>query len=159
MNAFAADNQTADGHPDSQAIQAADDEEGLAKQVGTVEWVPAMQASIGQGSQAMQAAALQEGLDQLLALAGILGLDLLEGGAQGEDGGELAQALEAILASLGEPVDGGKTAEEDMDALLALRQAYRKAKNFAGADKIRDELHGLSIVVEDTPQGPRWHRA
>ena len=39
---------------------------------------------------------------------------------------------------------------------LAARQAAKKARDFAGADAIRDELKARGIEVEDTPQGPRW---
>ena len=110
-------------------------------------------------SQPPQAKILKEGLDQLLTLADVLGLDLLDSNASEEGDQALGRALEALLASLGEQAGSGKTVEEIMDVLLTLRQDYRKAKNFAGADRIRDDLQALSIVVEDTPQGPRWHRA
>ena len=43
-----------------------------------------------------------------------------------------------------------------MQILLSLREALRKQKNFALADQIRDQLAELGVVVEDTPQGPRW---
>ncbi|HNW92907.1 MAG TPA: cysteine--tRNA ligase [bacterium] len=46
-----------------------------------------------------------------------------------------------------------------IDALVAARQAARKAKNFAESDRLRAELTRRGIVVEDTPKGPRWHRA
>ncbi len=46
-----------------------------------------------------------------------------------------------------------------IDALVAARQAARQAKNFAESDRLRAELTARGIVVEDTPQGPRWHRA
>ncbi len=39
---------------------------------------------------------------------------------------------------------------------LALRAQARKDKNFAEADRIRDELTGLGVLLEDTPQGTRW---
>jgi cysteinyl-tRNA synthetase len=39
---------------------------------------------------------------------------------------------------------------------VAERQAARKARDFARADAIRDELAGRGVVVEDTPTGPRW---
>jgi len=62
------------------------------------------------------------------------------------------------MAELGAAPPAGKSVEEYMAGLLELRQAYRKEKNFAGADRIRDVLKSLSVVVEDTAQGPRWHK-
>ncbi|HEX6134703.1 MAG TPA: cysteine--tRNA ligase [Longimicrobiales bacterium] len=41
---------------------------------------------------------------------------------------------------------------------IALRQEARRRKDFAESDRIRDELAVRNIVVEDTPQGPRWKR-
>jgi cysteinyl-tRNA synthetase len=47
-----------------------------------------------------------------------------------------------------------------MDGLIKLaldqREAARARKDFAGADAIRDEIAALGVVVEDTPNGPRW---
>jgi cysteinyl-tRNA synthetase len=39
---------------------------------------------------------------------------------------------------------------------LAARQEARRARDFARADAIRAELTERGVVVEDTPQGPRW---
>lgn len=39
---------------------------------------------------------------------------------------------------------------------LAERLAARKARDFARADAIRDEIAARGVTVEDTPQGPRW---
>jgi cysteinyl-tRNA synthetase len=43
-----------------------------------------------------------------------------------------------------------------VDLLLTIRQDLRKAKQWALADKVRDELKNLGVVVEDTPQGSTW---
>ena len=45
-----------------------------------------------------------------------------------------------------------------MKIILSLRQEARTAKNWAVADKIRDELNAAGIVVEDTPQGAVWKK-
>ncbi len=48
--------------------------------------------------------------------------------------------------------------DAEIDALVQAREAARAAKDWAEADRIRDELANLGIVVEDTPHGPVWHR-
>jgi cysteinyl-tRNA synthetase len=89
------------------------------------------------------------------------------------DGDDVAVAgtlgsVRAMLDVLGlDPLDGRWTTSGSDDRLtqvtdglvsLALeqRQAARARKDFAAADAIRDQLTGLGVSVEDTPQGPRW---
>ena len=48
---------------------------------------------------------------------------------------------------------------EDIEALIAERQAARKEKNFARADEIRKELLDKGIILEDTREGVKWKRA
>ncbi len=52
-----------------------------------------------------------------------------------------------------------KNLDDEIEALIAARQEARKNKNWAEADRIRDELKEQGIVLEDTPQGVKWHRA
>ncbi len=54
-------------------------------------------------------------------------------------------------------------AQEDSEAKeieeqIALRAAAKKAKNYAEADRIRDELKAKGIILEDTAQGVKWKR-
>ncbi len=49
--------------------------------------------------------------------------------------------------------------DSDIEALIEERQAARKAKNFARADEIRDELLAKGIVLEDTREGVKWKKA
>ena len=49
--------------------------------------------------------------------------------------------------------------QQHINALLAERQQARADKNFARADEIRDELDAMGIVIEDSPEGPKWRKA
>jgi cysteinyl-tRNA synthetase len=53
-----------------------------------------------------------------------------------------------------------EAAETDprIDALLAERQAARARRDFAAADRIRDQLAAEGVAIEDTPEGPKWRR-
>ncbi|MDO4535546.1 MAG: cysteine--tRNA ligase [Clostridium perfringens] len=48
--------------------------------------------------------------------------------------------------------------DDEIQKLVDERQQARKDKNWTLADKIRDELKDRGIVLEDTPQGIRWHK-
>ena len=48
---------------------------------------------------------------------------------------------------------------EDIEKMIEERQAARKAKDFARADAIRDELLAKGIVLEDTREGVKWKKA
>ena len=52
-----------------------------------------------------------------------------------------------------------ETLDSEIEAQIEARQEARKAKNWAEADRIRDELKAQGIILEDTPQGVKWHRA
>ena len=47
---------------------------------------------------------------------------------------------------------------DEIEELIESRQNARKEKNWAEADRIRDELKARGIILEDTPQGVKWHR-
>jgi cysteinyl-tRNA synthetase len=49
--------------------------------------------------------------------------------------------------------------EEEIEKLISNRTAARKARNFAEADRIRDELAAKGIVLEDSGAGTSWRRA
>lgn len=48
--------------------------------------------------------------------------------------------------------------DNEIEKLIEARTQARKERNWAEADRIRDELKAQGIVLEDTPQGVKWHR-
>ena len=54
--------------------------------------------------------------------------------------------------------EAGEQADPEIDALVAARTEAKKAKNFAEADRIRDELKACGIEIIDTPQGTKWRK-
>ncbi|MCO6442122.1 MAG: cysteine--tRNA ligase [Nitrococcus mobilis] len=91
---------------------------------------------------ASQAAALAATLREL---GGLLGLAQAEPEVFLKDGA-------------GPPVAAGIDSER-VEALLAERALARKSRDFATADRIRDELQAQGITLEDTPQGTVWRRS
>ena len=50
-------------------------------------------------------------------------------------------------------------APEEIELRIAARLDARKAKNFAEADRIRDELAALGVVLKDSKDGTTWEAA
>jgi len=85
----------------------------------------------------------QQLVAQLMGLAGLLGL--------------LQRDPTAFLQ--GTPEQTGGVSNSDIENRIAARIAAKKAKNFAEADRIRDELKAAGIVLEDSAAGTTWRRA
>jgi cysteinyl-tRNA synthetase len=79
---------------------------------------------------------------ELRALASVLGL--------------LEQSPEVFLK--GRTLIGGLD-DQQIDALIQQRNAAKKARDFATADRVRDQLRLQGVVLEDSAQGTTWRRA
>ncbi|MCK6411102.1 MAG: cysteine--tRNA ligase [Azonexus sp.] len=114
------------------------------------------------------AAALNEDFDSHGAIAVLYEL---AGEANRQKSGELSGLLKALAGLIGllerDPLAylrgavGTETGpgEAEIDQWVAERVAAKQARNFAEADRIRDQLKVLGIVLDDTAQGTTWRRA
>lgn len=110
--------------------EAMDDDFNTADAVSVIfELVKYANTTVGEGSSRAYAAELRE---EIIMLSDIMGL--------------IVEKKEEMLSG-------------EIEALIAERQAARKAKNFARADEIRDELLSRGIILEDTREGVKWKRA
>jgi cysteinyl-tRNA synthetase len=102
-------------------------------------------------------AAIEDDLNMPRALAAVWGL-IKDQEIPAAERRFLAERMDEVLGlGLGE-MSGGGELSSDEKALLDERSEARARRDFSRADEIRDELLDLGIVVEDTPEGPRWSR-
>ena len=93
-----------------------------------------------------------------MELANVLGLQVSIGGtSSGAGSGSGAGTGFGTGSGAGHGAGSGID-EEAINALLAARTDAKANKDFAEADRIRDELTAMGITVEDTPTGPIWYR-
>ena len=77
---------------------------------------------------------------------------------------ELCEKALELIRSLGAPLGmlqkqtKKESLEDEIERLIEQRQEARKNRDFALADKIRDDLKARGIVLIDTPQGVRWKK-
>lgn len=84
-------------------------------------------------------------------------------GSSKEDILAATEIFDELTGVLGIVYNEGTDAADDdaaeIEALIEERTNARKEKNWAKADEIRNRLTEMGIVLEDTPQGVKWHRA
>ncbi len=112
--------------------------------------------------------AYREALDDDLNLPQGLGhvFELLREANAALDSGEVGEAAARELLLLMADVDAhadvsaaqDTTLAAEVEQLIAQREAARKARDFAAADRIRDELRDRGIALEDSKEGVRWRR-
>ena len=116
----------------------------LDNDLGVPEALAVVHSELRTGNNALAAgdrAATAASAGRLRAMLGVLGLDPLDGkwaAAGGADTG-LRSVVDALVR-----------------VAIGQRQAARERKDYQAADAIRDDLRAAGVLIEDTPQGPRW---
>jgi cysteinyl-tRNA synthetase len=116
--------------------------EAMDDDLGTPAAVAAVHDAVREGNGALAAgddAAVAGALGSVRAMLGVLGLDPLDPQWAGGGDDRMVEVTDGLVS-----------------LVLEQRQAARARKDYAAADAIRDQLTGLGLQVEDTPQGPRW---
>jgi len=139
----------------------ADDDQGVLptsfcsamdEDLGVPKALAAVHACVRDGNQALTAGdktSLQTSLARLRAMLGVLGLDPLapnwsgSGAGSGSGGFGSSERLRGVVSAL-------------VKLTLEQRDAARARRDYATADAIRNGLDDIGVVVEDTPEGPRW---
>jgi len=67
----------------------------------------------------------------------------------------LIRKLDGVLGVIGE-VSGQEKLSEEAEELIRKREEARHGKNWTEADKLREQLKSMGIVIEDTAQGVKW---
>ena len=107
--------------------------------------------------------AMDDDLNTADGLAALFGLAReINSSINGESSKELCQkALDLYMELAGVLgllyVEKDNSVDAEIEALIEKRTQARKNRDWATADAIRDELKARHVVLEDTPQGVKWH--
>lgn len=126
--------------------------EGLENDLATPVAMAAMQkAAAGKGG---VKASVE--LATLLKMDSVLSLDVIKNAFDVLD--EQAK-LSGAAGNASANDHAGDPEAAEIDALVAERTAAKKAKDFAKADEIRNQLTARGVIIIDTPNGPTWKRS
>ncbi len=111
-------------------------------------------------------AALDDDLNTAQALAAVFGLikegniALTDDALEEENRSEILQWFEVVEQRLGivPTVEALVQVDEKVDSLIAQRNEARRNRDFAKADRIRQQLLDLDVIIEDTREGTKWRR-
>jgi cysteinyl-tRNA synthetase len=127
-----------DGRPEG--VACAEFTEAMDDDLGVPQALAAIHNVVREGNNALAAgnrSAVRGALGSVQVMTSVLGISPLEWGAAPSRG------MTTVVNGL-------------VDVALEQRAAARARKDFAAADAIRGQLAATGVLIEDTPNGPRW---
>lgn len=148
-------------------LNAADNLKYLSENAGKESMTAGEKEKLDQTAQFVTAfeSAMEDDFNTADAIAAVFDLvKFANTTADAEGSKEYAEALYDLLVKLTDVLGlivekKEEILDEEIEALIAERQAARKAKDFARADEIRGELAAKGIVLLDTREGVKWKKA
>jgi cysteinyl-tRNA synthetase len=117
--------------------------EALDDDLGVPQALAVVHDAVREGNSALASGGIESAAGSLAAvraMLGVLGLDPLASPWVSHGAGD---GLREVVGAL-------------VKVALDQRQAARERRDYATADTIRDRLHDAGVLIEDTPEGPRW---
>ncbi len=164
---FSADLMEASKNGLERIVNAADNLKHLMKNTSVAEMTDAEKELFAGTEEFVKAyeAAMEDDFNTADAVSAVFDLvKYINTNVSAENSKEYLQAMFDLLVKLtdvlGLIVDKGEEIlAEDIEKLIEERQAARKARDFARADAIRDELLAKGIILKDTREGVQWKKA
>lgn len=97
-----------------------------------------------------------DGITAIFELVKYLNIELSVESTKGDVEASI-QLMKELSDVLGILTKEKESLDDEIEALIAERQAAKKDRNFARADEIRDDLKARGIVLKDTREGVKWH--
>lgn len=101
---------------------------------------------------------VQNGISDVYQLMRLMNNYATEDQINDQNAKELLAKLKQLLGVFGIEFKAQDSLDDKVNALIKKRDQARADKDFAISDQIRDQLNEMGIVLEDTPQGTRWHK-
>lgn len=101
---------------------------------------------------------VQNGISQIYDLVKLINTYLEKSNVSKQDLINLSKKLQELISIFGIKLEQENNEDEEIEKLISDRLKARAEKDFATSDNIRDELKARGIILEDTPQGTRWHK-